>query len=210
MTHPETRIKMCGMTRKEDIAQAAFLGVDAIGLVFYADSKRAVTIEQAKMILADLPLFLSVVAVLVNPDSEFVHCLTTQLPLHYLQFHGNESPDFCSAFNKPYIKAIAASSRGMIDDAKHTYQQASAILLDTPSNEYGGSGKTFDWQMIPSSDTIPLILAGGLDVLNVREAVAIAHPSAVDVSSGIEQSPGIKDSKKMTQFVNALRGNRHE
>lgn len=210
MNHSQTRIKMCGMTRKEDVARAAFLGVDAVGLIFYANSKRAVTIEQASFILADLPLFISVVAVFVNPDSDFVHQLINQLPLHYLQFHGDESAEFCKAFNKPYIKAIAASSRLAIDNAIQNYPHASAILLDTPSSLRGGSGEIFDWQIVPPSDTIPLILAGGLDAFNVRDAITIANPNAVDVSSGIEQSPGIKDDKKMTQFVNALRGNRHE
>jgi len=247
------RVKMCGMTRETDILQAANLGVDAIGLIFYPKSKRYVSLEQAKTLLKNPPLFVSVVAVLVNPEADYVNELIQQLPIHYLQFHGEESPEFCRQFHKPWIKAIPANSGQAIEDAISRYHDAAAILLDTPcGDERGGSGKAFDWRIIPAQTKIPLILAGGLTPDNLcqnletlRSALGdtfehqcevgdlkphrtrtcrpersegspsvstMSHASvyAVDVCSGIEQSPGIKDHNKMTQFIKTLRGNDHD
>ncbi len=201
------RIKMCGMTRKEDIAYAAFLGVDAIGLIFSTQSPRVITISQAKIILSNLPPFLDVVAVLVNPSPVLVDEIINELPIGFLQFHGEESAEFCNQFSKPYIKAMQVNPEAAIYEYAEAYQHASAILLDTPSaTSHGGTGNTFDWKLIPSNLAKPLILAGGLKTANVKMAVDKGSPYAVDVCSGIEASPGIKDHEKMKQFVDALWG----
>lgn len=207
MTNTRVRIKMCGMTREEDIVCAAELGVDAVGLIFYPQSPRCVSLTQAKKILHQLPLFVDAVAVLVNPSSLLVDEILNELPIVWLQFHGEESPEFCSQFKKPYIKALQVSTAASIYKYSADYQQASAILLDTPSdNSYGGTGKTFDWGLIPQNLDKPFILSGGLNPTNVGPAVNKCFPYAVDVCSGIESAHGIKDHEKMSQFVSALRG----
>lgn len=198
---------MCGMKREEDIAHAASLGVDAIGLVFHPESPRCISITQAKKLLQKMPVFVDVVAVLVNPSTLLVDEIINQLPIVWLQFHGEESPEFCSQFKRPYIKAIQVNSAAAIYKCCAEYQSASAILLDTPSEtSHGGTGKTFDWGLIPRNLDKPFILAGGLDETNVRLAATKCLPFAVDVSSGIEVSPGIKEHEKMSQFVDALWG----
>ncbi|KTD29800.1 N-(5'-phosphoribosyl)anthranilate isomerase [Legionella maceachernii] len=198
---------MCGMTREEDIIHAAKLGVDAIGLIFYPQSPRCVSLTQAKKLLRNVPLFVDVVAVLVNPSSLLVDEILNELPIGWLQFHGEESPEFCNQFKKPYIKAMQVSTAASIHKCCSDYPQASAILLDTPSeSSYGGTGQTFDWGLIPGNLDKPFILSGGLDAANVNRAVNKGFPYAVDVCSGIEASYGIKDHEKMNQFVNALRG----
>ncbi len=195
------------MTRERDIAHATSLGVDAIGLIFYPKSSRYVSVEQAKILVQNAPVFLNIVAVLVNPAASLVEQIIRELPVQCLQFHGEESPEFCTQFKKPYIKAIQANSRDFITKLSSQHRHASAILLDTPSAAYhGGTGKVFDWEVIPENSKKPLILAGGLDANNVRKAVTGRSVYAVDVCSGIEVSPGIKDHDKMSQFVNALWG----
>ena len=207
MTVPRTRIKMCGMTRAEDIAVAAKLGVDAVGFIFHPASPRCVTIAQAQVLLQTVPLFVSPVAVLVNPDKDLVKQILQTLPIAWLQFHGDESPAFCEQFGFPYVKAIPATGRDAIETALRSYHQASALLLDTPNlGKRGGSGVAFDWGIIPPQPSLPLILAGGLTVSNVRQAIAACHPVAVDVCSGVEQSPGLKDHEKMQAFVQEVDG----
>ena len=204
------RIKMCGMTRAEDISYAVSLGVDAIGVIFYDKSPRFVAVNDAKELLKDLPAFVDVVAVFVNPTVSDVSLVLSELPIASLQFHGEESPDFCGQFGRPYIKALPAVSAEYISKAIHTYSTAQAILLDTPADALrGGSGKTFDWGVIPRDLPKPLILAGGLSPENVRDAVNLCEPYAVDVCSGVEASQGIKDKEKMNRFVDVLWGN-HE
>lgn len=198
---------MCGMTRVEDIKHAIELGVDALGLIFCPQSRRHVTLEQAKILTKHNPPFVDFVAVLVNPDPEFVHRLLEELPIHCLQFHGDEMPDFCEQFNTPYIKAIQAVDACQIEKAQHDFSKAQALLLDTPSQSArGGTGLTFDWGIIPNHLTMPIILSGGLNTLNVLAAVKASSPYAVDVCSGIELSPGIKDRIKMNEFMKTLRG----
>ena len=204
------RIKMCGMTRAEDISYAVSLGVDAIGVIFYDKSPRFVAVNDAKELLKDLPAFVDVVAVFVNPTVSDVSLVLSELPIASLQFHGEESPDFCGQFGRPYIKALPAVSAEYISKAIHTYSTAQAILLDTPADALrGGSGKTFDWGVIPRDLPKPLILAGGLSPENVLDAVNSCEPYAVDVCSGVEASQGIKDKEKMNRFVDVLWGN-HE
>ena len=206
MSHPHVRIKMCGMMQACDIVHAVSLGVDAIGIIFYDQSPRSMDISQAKLLLESLPAFVESVAVFVNPTQSWVEEVITALPIRWLQFHGDESPDFCEQFNRHYIKSIAATSAEDITKIVEMHRHASAILLDTPSaSSRGGSGKVFDWRIIPAINK-PLILAGGLNNENVTAAIAECTPYAVDVCSGVELSPGIKDQNKMTQFVSTVRG----
>ncbi len=201
------RIKFCGMAREEDLAYAAALGVDAIGLIFSPLSRRCVSIEQAKKLLRVLPPFVDVIAVLVNPDYAKVKEIISQLAIRTLQFHGDETEEFCLQFDRPYIKALQIQSTAAFEEFSAKYPQASAFLLDTPSStNRGGTGESFDWGIIPSNRSKPVILAGGLHAQNVKLAVEQCSPYAVDICSGIEVSPGIKDHKKMRQFISALRG----
>ncbi|KTD41580.1 phosphoribosylanthranilate isomerase [Legionella parisiensis] len=205
MKTARVRVKMCGMTRSEDIAYAIKLGVDAIGLIFYPKSARCVSIEQAQVLLKDLPAFVNSVAVLVNPERDFVHKIIEKLPIQLLQFHGDESAEFCQQFNKPFIKAIHCDSAEYIHQAAKDYMTAQALLLDTPSETLrGGTGCTFDWKIIPKNTEKPLILAGGLNEYNVLESIKLCHPYAVDLCSGIEASPGVKDHGKMSRFMQKL------
>lgn len=197
---------MCGMRLKDDIAYAVYLGVDAIGLIFYDKSARNIGIEQAKQLLEGLPAFVTAVAVFVNPDVSLVNQVISKLPIQCLQFQGEETMQFCEQFGLPYIKAIQASSEELICNAVNNFQHARAILLDTPSRTCrGGTGVTFDWHIIPKQLTKAVILAGGLNADNVQAAIAACSPYAVDVCSGIEASAGVKDHVKMKQFVEAIR-----
>jgi len=198
---------MCGMTRIEDISHAIDLGVDAIGLIFYSKSSRYIDIKKATLLLKNKPPFLNAVAVLVNPVPKDVHSILDEIPIDLLQFHGDESPEFCQQFNKPFIKAIQPTSTPQITQQTSEFLQAQAILMDTPSNKArGGTGLTFDWSIIPQDASRPYILAGGLNQFNVNAAIRATHPYAVDVCSGIESLPGIKDHAKMDEFVAAIRG----
>lgn len=200
-----TRIKMCGMTSQRDINYAMALGVDAIGLIFYPKSKRFISLQNAKVALSSLPLFVDVVAVMVNPIMSDVKQIIDELPINILQFHGDESADFCRQFNKPYIKALSATTMHAISLTMNEYHDAAAILVDTPSlTEKGGTGKSFNWCIVPSERDRPLILAGGLTPSNVCLAIDTVKPYAVDVCSGIELSSGVKDPIKMMEFVNAV------
>lgn len=196
---------MCGMTRSEDIACAINLGVDAIGLIFYSKSTRFISIEQAKILLKDLPVFVDSVAVLVNPERDLVQQIIEELPIQLLQFHGDESAEFCQQFKKPFIKAIHADSAEHIHQTAREFAMARALLLDTPSTlARGGTGLTFDWTILPKEVAKPYILAGGIDESNVLKAIEACHPYAVDLCSGVEVSPGIKDPGKMSRFMQKL------
>jgi len=201
-----TRIKFCGMTRAEDALAAVALGVDALGFVFVPGSPRRVGLDAAAAIRCQLPPLVSVVALLRNPDSEEVRETIEALRPELLQFHGEETPQFCAAFGLPYLKVVAM--RGLqqpLADIARDYAGAAALLLDGHApGELGGQGKVFDWAGIADLDK-PLILAGGLNSDNVATAIRLAHPFAVDVSSGIESKPGIKDSGKMEAFVQQVR-----
>ncbi len=205
MNRSRIRVKMCGMTRSEDIAHAISLGVDAVGLIFYPKSTRCVSIAQAKVLLENVPAFVDAVAVVVNPERDLVHQIVEELPIQLLQFHGDESAEFCQQFNKPFIKAIHCDSTEHIEQAAQDFVTARALLLDTPSDgARGGTGCAFDWKIIPKKVEKPYILAGGLDEFNVLEAIKLCHPFAVDLCSGIEASPGIKDHGKMSRFMQKL------
>lgn len=205
MNSSRVRVKMCGMTRSEDIAYAVNLGVDAIGFIFYSKSTRYISIEQAKVLLKGLPAFVDPVAVLVNPERDLVQKIIDELPIQFLQFHGDESAEFCQQFKTPFIKAIRPHSVADIQQAAQEFAMACALLLDTPSTvARGGTGVAFDWKIIPQELTMPYILAGGIKESNVLQALELGHPYAVDLCSGIEASPGIKDHDKMSRFMQKL------
>lgn len=200
------RIKICGITREEDAIAAARLGVDAIGLVFYARSPRHVTIETARRLVGVLPPFVSVVALFVDPTREEVDKVLAGLAVDVLQFHGDEPPEFCRSFHRPYLKAVRV--RPGVDLAAYAerYADARGLLTDAfVEGSHGGTGTTFDWALLPGQIPLPLILSGGLDEHNVSEAVRRIRPAAVDVSSGVEAGKGIKDTARMAAFITGVR-----
>lgn len=200
------RIKYCGITREEDAMFAANLGVDALGFIFYQNSPRYVEPAVAQHIIEKLPPFISTVAVVVNPDAEALNALIRQTQIDLLQFHGEESNDFCSSFNRPFIKAIRMNDTINIDIAMQDFPDAKGFLLDSyQANAHGGTGKRFAWERLPKQCSRPLILAGGLTPENVQQALAIPSVSGIDVSSGIETEPGIKSPEKMQAFFRAAK-----
>jgi len=200
-----TRIKICGITRSADALAAANAGADAIGLVFYPKSPRAVTIEQAQSICAVLPPLVTVVALFVDAEHFEVEDVLAAVPVDLLQFHGSETPAQCNGFATPYIKAIRMRDDADLAEAARQYDSARGLLVDTfDPNEAGGTGEVFDWDRVPDGLDTPIILAGGLAPTNVGAAVAQLHPYAVDVSSGVEQAKGIKDAEKIQAFVKAV------
>lgn len=199
------RIKICGITRPEDAIYAAELGTDAIGLIFYPGSPRCMDIARATIIIAALPPLVSKVGLFVNQDEDEIRSVLENLPLDYLQFHGNESPAECSKYNKPYIKSVAMQAGVDLAAEVGKYQSASCLLLDTHvAGMSGGTGQPFDWSRIPSALDKPIILAGGLTANNVKTAITTVRPYGVDVSSGVERLPGVKDPEKLTAFMRAV------
>jgi len=201
-----TRVKICGITRPDDGVDAALLGVDAIGLVFYEKSPRNVAIEQARVICEALPGFVTVVSLFMNPDAEQVNKVLAACPIDLIQFHGTETADFCQSFSRPYIKAVGMANNEKLADAMQQYSMAKALLLDShATGGAGGTGETFDWDAIPEQYRNSIILAGGLKPANVAEAIRKVQPYAVDLSSGVESGPGIKDAALMAQLMNEVR-----
>lgn len=196
-----TRVKICGLTRIADVRDAAQAGADAIGFVFYPRSPRAVAVGQARELVAQVPPFVSSVGLFVNEDAGRVREILQEVPLSLLQFHGDETPDYCESFDRPYIKA--ARVRAGFDLLKYAVSHAGAagLLADAWVDGYGGGGEPFDWNLLPAGFPLPLILAGGLSIANISEAVRRVRPWAVDVSSGVEVAKGIKDRKLMEAFV---------
>ncbi|WP_076426013.1 phosphoribosylanthranilate isomerase [Aquipseudomonas alcaligenes] len=202
------RVKICGITRVEDALAAAAAGADAIGLVFYAKSPRAVDIEQAREILAALPPFVTTVGLFVDAKRSELERILASVPLDLLQFHGDESVQQCEAFGRPYIKALRVKAGDDIAAQVARYPSAQGILLDAyVEGVPGGTGEAFDWSLIPQALSKPLILAGGLRPDNVADAVSRVRPYAVDVSGGVEASKGVKDVEKVGAFIRAARGN---
>lgn len=201
-----TRVKICGITRIEDALAAAQAGADAIGFVFEPKSPRYVKPDQALAIMRALPPFVTVVGLFVNAAPDIVETVLKHVTLDLLQFHGNETPEQCRRYHRPYIKAIHMQADVNLHDNARRYADAEGLLLDTAAAHVaGGSGQVFDWSRIPSDLGKPVILAGGLTPENVAEAVRQVHPFAVDVSSGVEQSKGIKDAAKIAAFIEAVR-----
>jgi phosphoribosylanthranilate isomerase len=201
------RSKICGITRIEDALIAAEAGADAIGLVFYAKSPRAVSVQQAQAIIAALPPFVTSVGLFVNAGCDELNAILEVVPLDLLQFHGDETPDFCDGFNRPYIKALRVRSGEDVAARIEAYGHASGILLDTyVPGVPGGTGQAFDWALVPQGLSMPIILAGGLTPANVGNAIEQVRPYAVDVSGGVEAGKGIKDAGMVRAFVRAVRG----
>ncbi|KUM02904.1 phosphoribosylanthranilate isomerase [Chromobacterium subtsugae] len=200
------RIKICGITRAEDGAAAAALGADAVGLVFYPPSPRNVSLEQARAVIAALPPFVSVVALFVNPAREWVEQVLAACAVDVLQFHGEEEAEFCRSFRRPYLKAVRVRPGMDLLEWAGRYPDARGLLTDAfVEGAHGGTGATFDWTLLPEALPLPLILSGGLDESNIVEAVRRVKPAAVDVSSGVEASKGIKDAARMAAFISGAR-----
>lgn len=196
------RIKVCGITRPEDGQLAAALGADAIGLVFYPKSPRHVSLAQARAIVAALPPFVSVVALFVDPEPDAVHAVLNAVPIDLLQFHGDESPAFCRQFARPYLKAVRVQPGLDLLQYALAHTGARGLLTDAfVPGLPGGTGATFDWTLLPDTLPLPLILSGGLDPDNIAQAIRATRPAAVDVSSGVEASKGIKDAARMAAFI---------
>ena len=205
MNH-RTRVKICGITRPEDAVEAANLGVDAIGLVFYEKSPRNVTAQQAKAICETLPGFVTVVSLFMNPDADQVKSVLKTCPIDLIQFHGKESAEFCESFDRPYIKAMGMADGSNLDDMSAEYEKARGLLLDShATGAAGGTGETFNWDKIPQGYRQRIILAGGLKPDNVAEAIQKVKPYAVDLSSGVESAPGLKDATLMAQLMNEVK-----
>ncbi len=199
---PRTRVKICGITRPEDGIAAAQAGADAIGLVFYPASPRAVTIRQAQAIVEQLPPFVTVTGLFVNAQRDTIREVLAQVPIDLLQFHGDEPPEACIGYGRPYIKALAMDEGMDVAQKAKTYSDAAALLLDAWHKDLrGGSGERFDWERFPQEVGKPLILAGGLTPDNVVQAIETTRPYAVDVSSGVEREKGIKDPVRIAEFM---------
>lgn len=211
---PRTRIKLCGLSRPEDVEHAAALGADAIGLVFYPKSPRAVTVAQAAELARAVPPFVSVVGLFVNATAEEIEAVVREVPLTLLQFHGDETPAQCEALGRaarlPWLRAVrvgpSTQSADLVESALQ-YSKARGLLFDTLVPDYGGSGKVFDWSLIPAELARRAVLSGGLNAQNVGDATRQLRPFAVDVSSGIEVpgAKGVKDHARMAAFVRAVR-----
>ena len=203
------RVKICGITSIADALTVVEFGADAIGFVFYEKSVRHVSIEQVQKICQALPPFITTVALFMNADKRYIEHYLEEVHFDLLQFHGNESPAFCTSFNHPYIKAIPMSGVSSLDDFKacaERYLDAKAFLVDSHApNEAGGSGKVFDWKQIPVDYSAPIILAGGLNPDNVTQAMRTTDVFALDVSSGVEASPGVKSRIKIKQFMQEVK-----
>lgn len=211
---PRTRIKLCGLSRPEDVEHAAALGADAIGLVFYPKSPRAVTVAQAAELARAVPPFVSVVGLFVNATAEEIEAVVREVPLTLLQFHGDETPAQCEALGRaarlPWLRAVrvgpSTQSADLVESALQ-YSKARGLLFDTLVPDYGGSGKVFDWSLIPAELARRAVLSGGLNAQNVGDAIRQLRPFAVDVSSGIEVpgAKGVKDHGRMAAFVREVR-----
>jgi len=202
----KTTVKICGLTRAEDAIAAAELGAHALGFVFYPPSPRHISARRAAEIIRALPPFVTTVGLFVNANADDVTSVIDEVPLGLLQFHGDETPHYCAQFRRPYIKALRV--RPGVDLLQYAlqYESARGLLLDAfVAGVPGGTGESFDWNLIPAKLPLPVVLSGGLNNGNVIEAIRRVRPCAVDVSSGIESSPGIKDARKMNDFFKGVR-----
>lgn len=202
------RVKMCGITSVTDARMVAEAGADAIGLVFYPKSKRNLSIAQAVEICRAVPPFVTTVGLFLDAEAAFVREVLQAVPLDVLQFHGSEPPEYCQQFARPYLKAVGMqgiAQYGGFAAYAARYPAAQGFLLDSHApGAAGGTGATFDWTQVPQDFPKPMILAGGLNPENVAQAIALTNVYAVDVSSGVEASPGVKDANKVTRFMQAV------
>jgi phosphoribosylanthranilate isomerase len=196
------RVKICGITRLQDLHAACNAGADALGFVFYEKSPRKVSVETAAELVRALPPFVQSVGLFVNADPAFIQRVLDAVPLDLLQFHGDETPADCARYGRPYIKAVRVNQDTDLLKCAADFNAARGLLLDAyVPGVPGGTGERFDWSLIPTDLPKPVILSGGLMPDNVAEAVERVHPWAVDVSSGVEVSKGIKDAHKIAQFI---------
>lgn len=201
-----TRIKICGITRKEDALAAARSGADALGLVFYEKSPRHVSPAQAAQLASAVPPFVTLVGLFVNASAESVRATLQVVPLDVLQFHGDETPEFCAQFGRPYLKAIRVKPGVDLVQCAADYRHAQGLLLDAyVEGTPGGTGEAFDWGLIPHNLALPVILSGGLHAGNVAAGIRQVRPWAVDVSSGVEAGKGIKDAAKIAAFIKEVK-----
>ena len=198
------RVKICGLTRLEDVLVAVEAGADAIGLVFYPPSPRYVDLDKAAELARAVPPFVTIVRLFVNANPALVRETLAVVPIHLLQFHGDEDEAYCRQFDRPYMKAARVRPGMDLVQYAAAFPSAQAILLDAFVDGFGGGGKVFDWSLIPPALGKPLVLSGGLDAANVGEAIVRVRPAAVDVSSGVEAAKGIKDAEKIRAFCAAV------
>lgn len=200
------RVKICGITRAEDLQAACNAGADALGFVFYARSPRHLEIAQAAALVAQLPPFVQSVGLFVDAEPAFVEAVLKAVPLDLLQFHGSEAPEQCRHHGRPYLKAVRMREGTDLVKYCADFDDARALLLDAyVPGVPGGTGERFDWELIPAGLTKPIVLSGGLDAGNVGRAVQTVRPWAVDVSSGVEAAPGIKDAARVAAFIENVR-----
>jgi len=201
-----TRVKICGLTRESDVRDAAELGADAAGLVFYAPSPRAIGIDQARRLVDALPPFVTSVGLFVDADPEYVRQVLSSVPVDLLQFHGDEPPDYCESFRRPWVKAVRMRAGTDLEAIEARYRRARGLLLDTyDPGAPGGTGRGFDWNLVPSWIGPRIVLAGGLSAGNVADAIRRVGPWGVDVSGGVESAKGIKDRAAMAAFMQGVR-----
>jgi len=203
--NPRTRIKICGITREQDLEAAVEAGADAIGFVFYPPSKRCISPQRARQLADRLPPFVSAVGLFVNADPAVVQATADTARLQLLQFHGEESPEYCDRFALPYIKAARVAPGLDLVEYEATFSSARGLLLDAFVEGYGGGGEVFDWSLIPKEIAARAVLSGGLHAGNVGAGIKALRPLGVDVSSGVEQAKGIKDAALIRNFVAAVR-----
>ena len=201
----KTCIKICGLTREEDVDAAVAAGVDALGFVFYPSSPRYVSPQRAAELAQRIPPFVDVVGLFVNESPEAVHAVCAALPISLLQFHGDEDATYCRQFARPYLRAARVRPGLDLVEFARAFPDARGLLLDAFVEGYGGGGHVFDWSLIPLDLPGFLVLSGGLTATNVGEAMRRVRPAAVDVSSGVEMGKGIKDHSKIAAFVAAVR-----
>jgi phosphoribosylanthranilate isomerase len=201
-----TRIKICGITRAEDAIAACRAGADALGFVFFAPSPRSIAAEAARDIVRVLPPFVTSVGLFVDPEPAYVRRTLAVCPVDLLQFHGEEDPDVCASFGLPYIKAVRMRPGVDLVEYARRFRHARGLLLDAyVSGIQGGTGRRFDWSLIPAQRPLPIVLSGGLDSVNVADAIRQVRPWAVDVSSGVEAARGVKDPQRILDFVAGVR-----
>ena len=200
------KIKICGLTDPENSKQIASLDIHAIGLVFFNESPRAVSIEQANEIIQELPPFINKVGLFVNASSNFVDQVLNSVNIDTIQFHGDESSSDCSQFQMPFIKAIRMREGTNLLKQAEEFSSAAGLLLDSfEEDSYGGTGKSFDWNLIKNNLDLPIILAGGLNKDNIMSAIEKTQPYAIDISSGVEVDKGIKDIEKTKEIIEIVK-----
>lgn len=204
MSH-RTRIKICGLTREQDVDAAVAAGADAVGFVFYGASPRAVSIERAAVLAHRLPPFVTPVGLFVNAQHAEIEAACAAIPALLLQFHGDETPADCMRWQRPFLRAARMAPGFDLLNFASQFASAAALLLDAHVEGYGGGGKVFDWSLIPPNVPRPVVLSGGLNPANVTEGVLALRPWAVDVSSGVEIAKGVKDAEAMRRFCDAVR-----